>query len=234
MAIIKVSNLTKIFRRGDEEISALNGVSCSINEGEFVSITGSSGSGKSTFMYILGLLDTQTSGEYLLDGISVRGLSDNHRAMLRNQKIGFIFQSFHLLARATALRNVAMPLVYAASYDRSYTKSKIHEMASEALAKVGLSERMLHKPNELSGGQRQRVAIARALVNTPRILFADEPTGNLDSKIGMEILTLFKELHAEGVTIVLVTHDSHVASFAERHLKMIDGKIVEDSYHASY
>lgn len=232
MALIDVAELTKIFTRGEEKIYALNKVTFAIQSGEFVSITGPSGSGKSTLMYILGLLDSATGGRYLLDGVPTEKLSDNERARLRNQKIGFIFQNFHLLPRATAFRNVAMPLVYSGSYVRSISDSKIKEMAEEALQKVGLGDRMNHRPNELSGGQRQRVAIARALVNNPRILFADEPTGNLDQKIGLEILSLFQKLHVEGVTVVLVTHDAKVASAAERHIRMVDGEIVEDSNRA--
>lgn len=233
MALIEVSSLKRIFTRGDENIFALNGINLSIEKGEFVSITGPSGSGKSTLMYILGLLDRPSEGEYVLSGKPTQDLSDDERANLRNQNIGFIFQSFHLLPRASALRNVAMPLVYAASYDRAYTERELNLRAEEALDKVGLAERMHHKPNELSGGQRQRVAIARALVNNPQILFADEPTGNLDSKIGREILSLFQKLHHEGVTIILVTHDPNVAKAAHRHIHMIDGKIVEDKKDAT-
>lgn len=233
MALIEVSNLTRIFTRGDEKIFALNGINLNIDKGEFVSITGPSGSGKSTLMYILGLLDKPTAGEYKLSNQPTQTLSDNELANLRNQNIGFIFQSFHLLPRATALRNVAMPLVYSASYGRSLSEKELNMMAEEAISKVGLSDRMHHRPNELSGGQRQRVAIARALVNKPQILFADEPTGNLDSKIGKEILSLFQTLHHEGVTIILVTHDPSVASAAHRHIHMVDGKIVEDKIDAT-
>ncbi len=179
-------------------------------------------------MYILGLLDRQTSGSYLLDGNSTDLLNDDQRAQLRNQKLGFIFQTFHLLSRATALRNVAMPLVYAANYERGLTEREMEDRARVALGKVGLADRVLHLPNQLSGGQRQRVAIARALVNNPRILFADEPTGNLDSVRGQEILDLFENLHRQGVTVILVTHDPAIASRAQRELVLQDGKIVED------
>ena len=225
MSVIEVEQLTKIFRRGDEEIYALHEISFKVNPGDFVAITGPSGSGKSTLLYLLGLLDKPDGGKYLLDGEETAHLSDDERAKLRNQKLGFIFQNFHLLPRATALRNVTMPLVYSASYDHSFSEEKMTKLGEEALSKVGLSDRMTHVPNQLSGGQRQRVAIARALVNRPRILFADEPTGNLDSKTGRDILEIFKTLHSEGVTILLVTHDPQVALIARRQLKLRDGKI---------
>ena len=229
MALIEVDNLYKIFHTGDEDIHALDGVSLRIESGEYVAITGPSGSGKSTMMHILGLLDRQSSGSYRLDGKLTEDLSDADRSRLRNQTIGFVFQNFHLLPRANALRNVAMPLVYSASYDRHYSRAKIVQMAGEALQRVSLTGRATHRPSELSGGQRQRVAIARAIVNHPRILFADEPTGNLDSRHGAEILGIFDELHREGVTIILVTHDATVATRAERVLKIVDGRISEDS-----
>ncbi len=228
MPLIEVKALTKEFTRGSERIVALNEIGLTIDGGEFVAITGPSGSGKSTLMYILGLLDRQTSGSYLLDGNSTDLLNDDQRAQLRNQKLGFIFQTFHLLSRATALRNVAMPLVYAANYERGLTEREMEDRARVALGKVGLADRVLHLPNQLSGGQRQRVAIARALVNNPRILFADEPTGNLDSVRGQEILDLFENLHRQGVTVILVTHDPAIASRAQRELVLQDGKIVED------
>lgn len=228
MALIKTEALTKLFKRGDEQIRALDNVSITIERAEFISIIGPSGCGKSTLMYILGLLDRQSSGSFWLDGVLTDKLSDDQRAQLRNQRIGFVFQTFHLLARASALRNVAMPLVYSASYDRNYSEEKIKSMASEALDRVGLSARMHHRPNELSGGQRQRVAIARALVNKPEIIFADEPTGNLDSKSGQEILKLFEELHASGVTIIMVTHDLTISARAERTISLFDGRVVED------
>ncbi|NDC36679.1 MAG: ABC transporter ATP-binding protein [Proteobacteria bacterium] len=225
MALIEVSHLTKIFTRGDEEIAALRDLSVSIEAGELVGITGPSGSGKSTLMYILGLLDRPTSGSYTLGGRETAQLSDDERSKLRNQMLGFIFQSFHLLPRATALRNVAMPLVYSSSYQKALTDREMNDRAEEALVRVGLKDRMQHRPNELSGGQRQRVAIARALVNRPHILFADEPTGNLDSRTGREILGLFQALHQEGVTVILVTHDPAVAAIAPRQVRVVDGQI---------
>ena len=231
MALIKVEGLRKTFTMGREILHALDDVSLSIHEGELVSIIGPSGSGKSTLMNILGLLDRPDGGTYHLDGRPVAALTDDELAQLRNQKIGFVFQSFNLLARASALRNVEMPLVYSASYDRSFSEERKTEMAREALDRVKLSDRLHHNPNELSGGQRQRVAIARALVNNPKILFADEPTGALDSKTGLEILSLFEHLNKEGVTIILVTHDPKIASRAQRVITMTDGKILED-HHA--
>ena len=225
MALIEVRNLTKIFNRGSEEIYALRSISLDIRQGEFLSITGPSGSGKSTLLYILGLLDRPSAGTYLLDGRETSTLQDDERAQLRNQKLGFIFQGFHLLPKANALRNVAMPLVYAAGYTKAFSEKQMAEMAEQSLVRVGLKERMRHLPNELSGGQRQRVAIARALVNNPKILFADEPTGNLDSKTGQEILKLFQSLHAEGVTIILVSHDPAVAALGDRQIRVRDGMV---------
>lgn len=227
--LIKVSNLSKTFQVGGEQIRALAGVSLDINQGEFVAIRGSSGSGKSTLMYILGLLDMQNSGQYWLNSKLNSSLSENDRAEMRNRLIGFVFQSFHLLPRANALRNVAMPLVYGSSYGNKLLSSEIESRATEALARVGLQDRMLHKPNELSGGQRQRVAIARAIVNKPKLIFADEPTGNLDSKRGAEILQIFSDLNKEGVTIVLVTHEAAVAEQARRTIELRDGLIVSDA-----
>ena len=231
--LIRTSKLTKIFVRGSETITALRDIDIVIPSGEFVAISGASGSGKSTLMYILGLIDRQTSGTYWLSGDQTDHLSDNERARLRNQSLGFVFQSFHLLPRATALRNVAMPLVYSASYDRSYSEARMLQLAEEALVQVGLADRMNHLPNELSGGQRQRVAIARALVNKPRLLFADEPTGNLDSRKGSEILELLTDLNDSGMTVVLVTHDPAIARSARRRITMRDGSIVEDSHALS-
>lgn len=225
MTIIRVQGLTRVFRRGDEEIRALSDLTFDVNAGDFIAITGASGSGKSTLLYILGLLDKQDSGQYYLEGELTDDLSDDDRAMRRNQKLGFIFQSFHLMPRATALRNVAMPLVYSASYDKTFSEQRMVELAKNALERVGLADRMNHVPNQLSGGQRQRVAIARALVNRPRILFADEPTGNLDSKTGKDILRLFKELHEEGVTILLITHDPQVAINAQKQMRLADGRL---------
>lgn len=228
MALIEVSEVTKFFKMGTEVLHALDGVSFSIKEGEYIAFTGPSGSGKSTLMNILGLLDAPHSGTYTLDGKPTLSLDDDARALLRNQKIGFVFQTFNLLPRMSALRNVEMPLVYSASYNQMFSPVKMKEMATEALRRVHLSDRMTHKPNELSGGQRQRVAIARALVNQPKIVFADEPTGNLDSKTGQEILTLFEELNRQGVTLVIVTHDPEVARRAGRVIAMSDGKIARD------
>jgi len=228
MALIELKEVSKVYTVGDETLRVLGGVSLSIDEGEFVSITGPSGSGKSTLMNILGLLDVPTAGSSSLDGHLIREMSDDDLSKLRNQKIGFVFQSFHLLPRVSALRNVEMPLVYSASYDHSYSKTKIREMAVEALTKVSLADRMQHKSNELSGGQRQRVAIARALVNKPKILLADEPTGNLDSRSGAEILKIFQELHRQGVTIIMVTHDPGIAAKANRVVSVRDGQIISD------
>lgn len=224
MALIETRDLSKTFARGDETIHALRSVSLSINSGEFISIIGPSGSGKSTLMYILGLLDKPTSGLYLLDGARVDNLTDSERAALRNQKIGFVFQGFHLLPREDSLRNVLLPLVYTSGI----SPQAASERASLCLERVGLRDRMRHRPNELSGGQRQRVAIARALVNNPSIIFADEPTGNLDSKTGASILALFQELHTSGVTIVLVTHDPTIAARAERRIRVQDGVASEE------
>jgi putative ABC transport system ATP-binding protein len=228
MALISIEGLDKVFRRGDEEIHAIRSMSLSIEPGEFISITGPSGSGKSTLLYILGLLDKPTNGRYLLQGTPVENLSDTERAQLRNKFMGFVFQSFHLLPRATALRNVMMPLVYAGTYETALPDVEQRARASEALKMVGLENRMNHLPNELSGGQRQRVAIARAIVNRPKLLFADEPTGNLDSKSGKEIITLFDRLNAEGVTIIMVSHDPAIAGHAHRTLSLRDGELVED------
>jgi len=224
MALIELRDIAKTFRMGDEVINALSEVNLSIEQGDFVSIIGPSGSGKSTLMNILGLLDSPSQGEYVLDGKPVQSLSDSERAELRNQKIGFVFQTFNLLPRASALRNVEMPLVYSASYDKGYSKAKIREMAMDALRRVGLADRVGHKPNELSGGQRQRVAIARAIVNRPKIIFADEPTGNLDSRVGREILALFEELNREGVTLIMVTHDPTIAQRAPKVVQIRDGR----------
>ncbi len=228
MALLKVDNLRKVFRRGDEEIVAVKDVSLSIESGEFIAITGPSGSGKSTLLYILGMLDRPTTGTFLLDGAQTENLPDDERARLRNKFMGFVFQSFYLLPRATALRNVMMPLVYASSYGASISESEQKRRAEDALALVGLKERMSHFPNELSGGQRQRVAIARAIVNNPRLLFADEPTGNLDSKSGQEILSIFEALHKAGVTVLMVTHDPMIAKRAHRQIQLIDGSIARD------
>jgi putative ABC transport system ATP-binding protein len=228
MSLIVTKELGKVFRRGGEEIWALRNVSLSIEQGEFLAITGSSGSGKSTLLYILGLLDSPSSGEYFLEEKPTSNIIDDERAMQRNKMMGFVFQSFHLLARASALRNVMMPLVYAANYGKSISATEQRERAVDALTRVGLADRMQHVPSELSGGQRQRVAIARALVNRPRIVFADEPTGNLDSKNGREILTLFQELNSDGVTIAMVTHDPVIAELAKRRVVIRDGVVESD------
>jgi putative ABC transport system ATP-binding protein len=228
MSLIETRDLWKTYTMGDEEIHALRGVSISIDRGEYVAIMGPSGSGKSTLMNLIGCLDTPSQGTYLLNGKEVSTMNDNELARIRNVEIGFVFQTFNLLARATALHNVELPLVYAG------VKSKERlERAKTALEKVELGQRMNHKPNELSGGQRQRVAIARALVNNPSILLADEPTGNLDSKTGSEIMALFARLHEAGNTIVLVTHEAEVAAFARRTISIRDGKVEKDVRQAA-
>ncbi len=223
MALIETHDLWKTYTMGDEEIHALRGVSIEIEKGEYVAIMGPSGSGKSTLMNLIGCLDTPSKGTYLLNGKEVSTMNDNELARIRNEEIGFVFQTFNLLPRATALHNVELPLVYAG------VSSKVRlERAKQALDKVELSQRMSHKPNELSGGQRQRVAIARALVNNPSILLADEPTGNLDSKTGVEIMALFARLHETGNTIVLVTHEADVAAHAKRQILIRDGRVEKD------
>lgn len=214
----------KIYKIGDIEVRALNGVSLNVKPKEFVSIIGPSGSGKSTLMNMIGCLDVATSGEYFLDGKAVENLSENELATIRNEKIGFIFQGFNLLSKLTALENVELPLIY-----RGVDSARRRELAEAALARVGLEERMHHKPKELSGGQQQRVAIARALSSKPPLILADEPTGNLDSKSGIEVMKMLKEIHSEGNTIVLITHDSDVARQAERVVRIADGQITSDT-----
>ncbi|MEW6322700.1 MAG: ABC transporter ATP-binding protein [Acidobacteriota bacterium] len=229
MALIETRDLWKTYRMGDEEIHALRGVSVTIDRGEYVAIMGPSGSGKSTLMNLIGCLDTPSKGTYLLNGREVSTMDDNELARVRNEEIGFVFQTFNLLPRATALHNVELPLVYA-----GVPKRERLERAKEALRKVELEQRMSHRPNELSGGQRQRVAIARALVNNPSILLADEPTGNLDSKTGVEIMALFERLHAAGNTIILVTHEADVAAHAHRVIAIRDGQVERDVRQAPH
>lgn len=223
MSLIRLVQVSRCYRMGSETIHALRDVSLEIERGEYVAIMGPSGSGKSTLMNILGCLDTPTAGRYELDGIDVSHMDDNQLAEVRNQRIGFVFQTFHLLPRSTALHNVELPLIYA-----GYPAETRRRMALEALAQVGLADRVQHRPNELSGGQRQRVAIARALVNRPALLLADEPTGNLDSKTGEEILALFDALWRQGHTILMVTHEEDVARHARRILRIRDGRIAAD------
>ena len=218
--VIEIQNIKRDFQVGDETVHALRGVSFTINEGEFVTIMGTSGSGKSTLLNILGCLDTPTSGEYLLDDIPVRTMSKPQRAVLRNRKIGFVFQSYNLLPKTTAVENVELPLVY-----RGVDRKTRHKLAVESLTMVGLEKRMDHRPNEMSGGQQQRVANARALGNEPSVLLADEPTGALDQKNGETLLELLSEIHGDGNSIVMVTHDPKVASVAERQIYIEDGKI---------
>lgn len=222
--MITIENLTKIYQMGDNEVRALDGLSVHIEKGEITAIMGPSGSGKSTLLGILGCLDVPTDGSYSLDGINVEKMTDDELAAVRNQKIGFVFQQFNLLSRTSALENVMLPLVY-----RGLTGKERRLRAEEALDKVGLRDRMHHRPNELSGGQQQRVAIARALANTPAILLADEPTGALDSKTGTEIIRLFQELHRDfEQTVIYVTHDPFIARHTERVVRMADGQIVGD------
>ncbi|QRG68402.1 ABC transporter ATP-binding protein [Brevibacillus choshinensis] len=221
--MLLVEGLTKSYMTGDSTLPILKGVSLLVEKGEFVAIMGPSGSGKSTFMNMLGCLDRPDSGTYALDGIEISSLKDKQLAHVRNQKIGFVFQSFNLLARSTSLHNVELPMMYA-----NISRSERRNRAMEALKRVGLAERIHHKPTQLSGGQKQRVAIARALVNRPAILLADEPTGNLDSRSGTEIMAMFQELHEQGVTIILVTHELDIAQHAQRIVTFKDGVIIRD------
>jgi len=219
--LIEISGLTKHYQMGETVVRALDGVDLRIDEGEFISITGASGSGKSTLMHLLGCLDRPSRGEYWLDGDLVSAMSDRQLAIIRNQKIGFVFQTFNLIQRTSALDNVSVPLFYA-------RKGRVQEASMRALERVGLASRASHRPSELSGGERQRVAIARAIVNEPKILLADEPTGNLDTRTGQAIMAIFHELNDAGVTIILVTHEMEVAARARRLVRMRDGEIVED------
>lgn len=226
MSLIELKNICKSYKMGDFVLPVLKDITLSADKGEMLALTGSSGSGKSTLMNILGCLDRPTSGEYFLDGKEVSKLNNDGRADVRNKKIGFVFQSFNLLSRTTALENVIMPLSYTASH---LSEREMIERGKEALIKVGLGERMDHEPSQLSGGQQQRVAIARALINNPEILFADEPTGNLDSRMSDEILDMFCRINeSEGVTIILVTHEPDIAALAKRVIKLIDGRIISD------
>jgi len=219
--MIELENITKIYRMGDVEVPALRGVTLSVKEGEMVALVGASGSGKSTLMNIIGFLDKPTGGRYTLEGIDVSRLNDNKLAEMRNKKVGFVFQTYNLLPRASAQSNVELPLIYGGSGQK-------RKRALEALERVGLAARSSHKPAELSGGEQQRVAIARALVNDPSLILADEPTGNLDSNATAEIISIFCKLHEEGITIVLVTHEPDVAAKAKRIVRLLDGQVIED------
>lgn len=221
--VIEIQNIKRNFQVGDETVHALRGVSFNINEGEFVTIMGTSGSGKSTLLNILGCLDTPTSGEYLLDDIPVRTMSKPQRAVLRNRKIGFVFQSYNLLPKTTAVENVELPLMY----NSAVSASERRRRAIESLQAVGLGDRLEHKSNQMSGGQMQRVAIARALVNNPAVILADEATGNLDSRTSFEILVLFQKLHAEGRTIIFVTHNPELSQYSSRNIRLRDGQVIE-------
>lgn len=227
--VIELQNIKRNFRVGDETVHALRGVSFTITEGEFVTIMGTSGSGKSTLLNILGCLDTPTSGEYLLDGISVRTMSKPQRAILRNRKIGFVFQSYNLLAKTTAVENVELPLMY----NSAVSAAERRRSAIEALQAVGLGDRLEHKSNQMSGGQMQRVAIARALVNNPAVILADEATGNLDTRTSFEILVLFQKLHKEGRTIIFVTHNPEIAQYSSRNIVLRDGQVKDDRINAN-
>ncbi len=219
--MIELKNISKIYNKDQKQVAALDGVNLTIQKGEFVAIVGTSGSGKSTMMNIMGLLDNPTEGTYILENKDVSKHSDGELAQIRNSKIGFVFQSFNLLNKTSALQNVELPLIYS-------NRSAFKDLAIRALEKVGLGDRLSHRPEELSGGQQQRVAIARALVNEPEIIFADEPTGNLDSASGKEVMKMFRQLHSEGKTIVLITHDEKLVRESERMIRILDGKIIDD------
>ena len=224
--MLELENITKVYKAGQTEVPALRGISCRIESGEMVSIIGPSGSGKSTLMNIIGCLDKPTSGRYLLDGTEVSELNDNQLAEIRNKKIGFIFQSFNLLSRTTALANVELPLIYSGASNR-------RQRALQVLESVGLAHRVTHRPSELAGGEQQRVAIARALVNNPALILADEPTGNLDTRTSQEIMSIFKKLNEQGMTIVLVTHEPDIAAYTQRTIKLRDGQIEGSTYSKS-
>ena len=228
MKIIELQEITKYFQVGTQVVKALNGITLDINKNEYVSLMGASGSGKSTLMNILGCLDTPTAGSYILNNQIVSQLSDNELAEIRNKEIGFVFQTFNLMPRSTALENVMLPLVYA-----GFSKSARKERALEVLEQVDLSDRVTHRPNELSGGQRQRVAVARALVNNPSIILADEPTGNLDSKTSIEIMALFEKIHKNGNTVIVVTHEEDIAKHTHRIVRLRDGLIESDKRNTS-
>ena len=222
--LIEVKNVYKIYNPGENEVRALDGISVTIDHGEFVAIVGHSGSGKSTFMNMLGCLDTPTSGDYYLDGVNVAGMTDDELSDIRNKQIGFIFQGFNLIPSLTAQENVELPLVY-----RGMPAEQRHQLAEEALTRVGMEHRMSHRPSELSGGQQQRVAIARAIAARPPIIMADEPTGNLDTRSGEDVMKILHELNEEGRTIVLITHDNDIARQATRAIRIIDGKVVSNT-----
>jgi len=219
--MIELENITKVYRMGKVEVPALRGITLNIKQGEMMAIIGVSGSGKSTLMNVVGFLDKPTVGRYIFDGADVSRLNDNQLAEMRNKKIGFVFQTYNLLPRASALSNVELPLIYAGSRNK-------HKLAIEALERVGLAARANHKPTELSGGEQQRVAIARALVNNPSLILADEPTGNLDSASTAEIISIFQQLNGEGITVVIVTHEADIASQTQRIIRLLDGKIISD------
>lgn len=225
--VIELDNVKRDFQVGDETVHALRGISFKIYEGEFVTIMGKSGSGKSTLLNQLGCLDTPTSGEYYLDGVSVRQMSRSQRAVLRNRKIGFIFQNYNLLPKTTAVENVELPLMY----NPEVTAKERHDKAVAALEAVGLGDRLMHKSNQMSGGQMQRVAIARALVNDPAVILADEATGNLDTRTSFQILVLFQKLYAEGHTIIFVTHNPDIANYSSRNIEIRDGRVISDTYN---
>lgn len=227
MPLIELKDIRKTYSLGEIDVPVLKGISLTIGKGEYVALMGASGSGKSTLMNILGCLDRPTSGDYLLDGEELGCASGDHRAMVRNRKIGFVFQSFNLLPRTTSLDNVIMPLAYTAS---GLSRKECRERGIEMLKRVGLSERIYHYPSQLSGGQQQRVAIARALINHPPVLFADEPTGNLDSRTSEEVMEMFSELNREGITVILVTHSTEIADFAKRSIHIQDGLVVNGEY----